>query len=258
MRFGSLSERGYSLLVACGSKFDPGLMPSRSDLSFRSNPELARVAIQAVQRARMISHLERGILPPSAFRDPSACIDERDEHCIHLILRRGNCLHGAIRCQFHRMRPSDGDPVPLFVEILNPNLMPEAIKHTIFREIAQLGPRSHSCLETSGWLANPDLRKSAVLALALPAAVWALGAQFPEFPGISALRASNGAAKTLTQLGGMPIRHQGRDVVFQDSFYRGPVQLMAMHSRRYHPEIASLVQECLGMLLKHGVLTHGA
>lgn len=256
MRFGSLSERGYSLMAVCGSKFNAGLLPARSALPLCQAPDLARAALQAVRRARLISYMERKILSGTAFRDSIACYDERDDHCIHLILHRDNCLHGAIRCQFHRIKPESGDPSPLFVEILNRNLLPEEIKFTIFREIDKMGTNSPSCLETSGWLANPDLRKNAALALALPSAVWALGAGFPEFPGISTLRASNGAAKTLARLGAMPLRYQERDLAFQDSFYRGPVQLMAMHSRRYHPEIDPLVQECLAMLLRHGLVTH--
>ncbi len=256
MRFGSLSGRGYSLMAVCGSRFDPDFLPAQPPLSFHRAPELARAAIQAVRRSRLISHIERKILSCAAFRDPLAGYDKRDEESIHLILHRGNCLHGAIRCQFHRIRPREGDPSPLFVEILNRNQMPAAVRETIFREIEELGTHSPMCLETTGWLANPDLRKSAVLALALPAAVWALGAGFPEFPGISTLRASNGAARTLIQLGGKPISHQGRDLVFQDAFYRGSVQLMAMHSRRYHPEIAPLVTECVDMLLRSGLVTH--
>lgn len=243
-------------MAVCGSKFDPDLLPSRPALPFYSVPDRARAAIQAVRRARLISYIERKILPITAFRNPAACVDERDDYCIHLILHRENCLHGAIRCQFHRMKPASVDPVPLFVEILSRNLLPPEARHSIMREIDKLATGSPSCLETSGWLVNPDLRKYAALALALPAAVWALGAPFPEFPGISTLRASNGAARTLIQLGGMPIRHQERDLIFHDAFYRGPVQLMALHSRRYHPEIAPLVRECLGMIQRHGILTH--
>ena len=111
--------------------------------------------------------------------------------------------------------------------------------------------------ETSGWLVNPDRSQKAIIAISLPSAVWAMGFVVSQISAISTLRASNGAAKTLRQLGGTPVRHAGNDLIIEDSFYRGPVQLMVMHSRRYHPEIDSLVHECFTMLSHSGLTSFG-
>lgn len=252
----SLSARGYSLTAVCGSRFDPALMPALPKLAFHHEPCVARRAIEAVQRARLISYMERAILPREAFRSLRANRDARDEHCVHLILHRRNCLYGAIRCQFHHLYRDDHPEAapPLFVESLKRSLMPDEVTATVLNAMATMGSGSASFMEIGGWLVNPDLRKCTALALALPAAVWAFVGRFPEFAGVSMLRASNGAARTLLNLGALPLRHDERDLVFTDPFYRGQVQMLALHSRRYHPRIEPLVQDCLNMLTAQGVL----
>ncbi|MES2468992.1 MAG: hypothetical protein V4675_16930 [Verrucomicrobiota bacterium] len=253
MRFGSLSARGYSLMAVCGSRFDPSILPSRPDLPVQADPAKARAAIRAVQRARVVSYIERGILPQNALRDPSQHEVPRDEHCIHLIIHRRNCLLGAIRLQFHRKSLRRDDPQPFYSEIFTRNTVPISATKSVNEHLEQFCETSRVYLETSGWLVNPDLTQRAIIAISLPSAVWAAACPLADFAGISTLRASNGAAKTLRQLGGTPVRHDDQDLVIEDSYYRGAVQLMVMHSRRYHPEIDSLVQECFTMLTHTGL-----
>ena len=254
MRFGGFTDRGFGLIAVAGSKFDPALLPVPVNLSFRFNEPLAKPAIDAVRRARLISYVERGIVPPSAFRDPEKYHDERDESCIHLVLHRGNCLLGAIRCQFHRKTPKSGDPQPLFREMMQRSGVAETdIQHvqTLMESGTDL---SHTYCETSGWLSNPDLRKNISLGMMLPAPVWGFGNNLSQFQGISTLRASNKAASVLAQLGGETIRHGDRVMRFDDPFYRGPVQLMRMHSEVYDPAIAMTVESCRLIISNGGIL----
>lgn len=242
MRFSSLSGSGYSLMAVCGSKFDPNTLPSPPEIPFRHEPVLTRAAINAVQRARVVSYIERGILPASAFRNPSAHLDDRDEYCVHLILHRSNCLIGAIRCQFHRKLPRSGDPSPLFREMMERACVPNTDINHVQRLMEKGTDSCHCYCETSGWLTNPDLKKNTRLGILMPAAVWGFGSLFKHFEGISTLRASNKAASVLASLGGDYVRHEERDMRFEDPFYRGPVQLMRMHSQTYNTAIAMTVE----------------
>lgn len=253
MRFGGLTERGFGMMAVAGSSFDPALLPAPSAIHFRYEDTLAKAAIEAVRRTRLVSYVERGIIPGSALREPNKYRDARDEHCVHIILHRGNCLLGAIRCQFHRKSPGAADPIPLFREMMERSELSEAdILHS--QQLMESGTdTSHTFCETSGWLTNPDLRKSTSLGMLLPAAVWGLGSSLSEYHGISTLRASNKAAAVLTHLGGEIIRNEGRELCFDDPFYRGPVQLMRMHSRLYHPDIAHTVQTCGEKIRESGI-----
>ncbi len=241
-------------MAVAGSNFDPALLPASIDLSFRYNETLAKSAIDAVRRARLISYVERGIIPPSAFREPDKYHDARDEGCIHLVLHRGNCLLGAIRCQFHRKVLRPRDPQPLFREMMERSGVAEADIQLVQSLMEGGTDPSHSYCETSSWLSNPDLRKNTSLGMLLPAAVWGFGNTLTEFQGISTLRASNKAAAVLAHLGGESIRHGEREMRFEDPFYRGPVQLMRMHSRIYDPTIAMTVESCRQMISSGGVL----
>jgi len=254
MRFGSLSAKGYSLMAVAGSKFDPGTFPAAPDLPIRESPVLARAAIRAVQRARVISYVERGILPASALRNEAAHLDERDEHCIHLIVHRGNCLHGAIRCQFHRRNSAPTGSPWLYQEVFARNGLPESASLGVKRQLAELCQDTEVDLETSGWLVNPDLRHSAIIAISLPAALWALARPCSAFAGISTIRASNGALKMLKSLGGIPIHYQDEEILLHDPFYRGPVQFLAMHSQRHDSAILHLVDEIQAGLKDKGIM----
>lgn len=254
MRLGGLTEKGFGMMAVAGSSFDPALLPSPSVLHFRYGSTLAKAAIEAVRRARLVSYVERGIIPGSALREPAKHRDDRDEHCIHLILHRGNCLLGAIRCQFHRKVPRPGDPQTLFREMMERSDVAEADIQLV-QSLMEIGTDpSHSYCETSGWLSNPDLRKNTSLGILLPAAVWGFGNTLTEFQGISTLRASNKAAVVLAHLDGESIRHGDREMRFEDPFYRGPVQLMRMHSRIYDPTIAMTVESCRQMISSGGIL----
>lgn len=255
MRFSGLTERGFGMMAVAGANFDPALLPAPTTLHFRYEDTLAKAAIEAVRRARLVSYVERGILPPSALRAPEHYRDTRDEHCVHLILHRGNCLLGAIRCQFHRKSPNAADPQPLFREMMERSELAESDILHIHQLMESETGNSHTYCETSGWLSNPDLRKNTSLGMILPAAVWGLGGSLSEYHGISTMRASNKAAAVLAHLGGETIRHEGRELRFEDPFYRGPVQLMRMHSRQYHPDIALSVQACGKSIQEGGVLT---
>jgi len=254
MRFSGLTERGFGMMAVAGSKFDPALLPPPIDLSFRYDQPLAEAAINAVRRARLISYVERGIVPPSAFREPDKYRDERDESCIHLVLHRGNCLLGAIRCQFHLKSSGSNGSQPLFREMMERSGVAEEDIQYVQNLMESRCDPSHSYCETSGWLTNPDLRKNTSLGMLLPAAVWGLGNNLSQFQGISTLRASNKAAAVLAQLGGESIRHGDREMRFEDPFYRGPVQLMRMNSWTYDPTIAMTVESCRQIISSEGVL----
>lgn len=253
MRFTGLSERGYSLIAVAGSKFDPALLLSHPALEIRANPDLARSAIRSVQRARVISYIERGILSPKAFREPSTQMDERDEHCIHLVIHRGNCMLGAIRCQFHRRHQSTTCPIPLYREVFRRNSLHEDYEKSVETQLEELEPGFQVHAEISGWLVNPDLKQRSTIGLSTLLSVWALGSVFPGMPNVSVLRASNAAASTLEQFGGVRLKHNGADMIVQDSYFKGPVQWMATHSRRYQERIEPLVSDLIGMLRHGGV-----
>lgn len=253
MRFGGLTERGFGMMAVAGSRFDPALLPGPSTLHFRYESTLANAAIEAIRRARLVSYVERGILPGAALREPAKHRDTRDEHCVHLILHRGNCLLGAIRCQFHRKSPTAADPQPLFREMMERSELPETDILHIQQLMESGADASHTYCETSSWLANPDLRIHTSLGMLLPAAVWGLGSGLPAVACISTLRASNKAAAVLAHLGGETIRHEGRELRFEDPYYRGPVQLMHMHSRQYHPDIALTVHACGESIRETGI-----
>lgn len=254
MRFGSLSERGCSLIAVCGSKFDSRVLSAGSEIRFRNDPDEARAAIRAVQRARLVSYIERGILPTNAFYEPDAHADLRDEACIHLILHRGNCFLGAIRCQFHAKQRLANDPEPLFREIMTRSGIPESSIHFVERLMSSGNDLSATYTETSGWLTNPDIKRNSTLSIILPLAVWGLGRLVTECHCIATLRASNRAAATLAQLGGETIRDGESEMHFEDPFYRGPVQLMLMHSRRYHAQASESVDECERAFRENGIL----
>lgn len=241
-------------MAACGSKFNHGLLPSESRLFFRRDPDIARAVIKAVQRARLISYLERSILPKSAFRNPDDHSDPRDEHCIHLILHRRNSLSGAIRCQFHRKLRSPEDPEPLFSEIMSRASIGDGLIREVEATMSSAADASSTYMEVSGWLMNPDFPRNMMTGILLPAAVWGLGLAFKEFHGIATLRASNSAASTLLRLGGDLIRIGSRDMRFDDSFYRGTVQLMRMRSFHYTREIETIVKYSSTKLSESGIL----
>lgn len=71
---------------------------------------------------------------------------------------------------------------------------------------------------------------------------------------ISKLRASNKAAAVLAQLGGEIINCGDRLMRFEDPFYRGPMQLMRMHSEVYDPAIAMTVESCRLLISNGGIL----
>ncbi len=240
-------------MAVAGSKFDPALLPALTDLTFHCNEPIARAAIEAVRRTRLVSYIERGILPPSALRAPDRSLDQRDDSCIHLILHRGNCLFGAIRCQFHRTIPGPKDPQPLFREMMERSRIGEADIRYV-QNLMETGDTSHTYCETSSWLANPDLRKNTSFGMFLPAAVWGFCSALGPFPGIATLRASNKAAAVLAHFGGQYVRHGEREMRFDDPFYRGPVQLMRMYSQTFHPDIALAVDACRASISRRGVL----
>lgn len=248
MRVGSLGDRGYELLAVCGPGFNPGTLPEGGGaLSFREDPVMVKAALAAARRARVISYVERGILPSSAIRDPESFRDPRDERSIHLLIRRGNCLHGLMRCQFHR-HGEEADSLPLFADVLDRNGFPDEKRAAVCRDLQAADPGVESYLETSGWLKNPDFRGGPLLAIALPAATWALGSFFHGFAGIATLRASNGAARMMEKLGAVPVMNGNGPLIFHDAWYRGEVQLMRLHSRTYSPLLRTLVEECAEML----------
>lgn len=253
MRFTGLSERGYSLIAVAGSKFDPALLPAHPELDIRTSPHLSRSAIVSVQRARVISYIERGILPSKAFRDPSALTDERDEHCIHLVIHRGNCMLGAIRCQFHRRHQTPTCPLPLYREVFRRNSLSADHEKSVEAQLEELEPGYQVHAEISGWLVNPDLKQRSTIGLSTLLSVWALGSVFPGMPNVSVLRASNAAASTLEQFGGVRLKHQGSDMTVEDPYFKGPVQWMATHSRRYQERIEPLVADLAGMLRHNGL-----
>jgi len=242
-------------MAVCGSKFDPSLLPSSPDIPFRPDPELARAAINAVRRARVISYIERGILPKKAFRSPDDYFDDRDEHCIHLILHRSNCLLGTIRCQFHRRVSSQTDPLPLYRETIIRNGLPSEIGDSIRNQLDGILPGYPVHAEISAWLANPDLRQRSVVGLSSLLCVWSLGNLFPAMPNVSVLRASNAAATTLEQFGGIRLMHENKELIIEDCFYKGPIQWMATHSRQYQERITPIVQDMAGLLQQGGLIT---
>lgn len=256
MRFSSLSGRGYSLMAVCGSKFDPRILPTPPEVAFHVNPNLARAAIDAVQRARTISYIERGILPPSAFRNPTAHLDDRDEHCIHLIVHRGNCVLGTIRCQLHRRNPTPSCPLPLFREILRRNSLESDYEQAVEDQLDIIHPGYAVHSEISAWLANPDLRQRSVIGLSTLLSVWALGSVFPGMPNVSVLRASNAAASTLEQFGGVRLKHNGADMIVEDTYFKGFVQWMATHSHRYQDRIEPMIRDLSQMLSEGGLHTY--
>ncbi|MDB6135477.1 MAG: hypothetical protein JWM59_3720 [Verrucomicrobiales bacterium] len=255
MRFTGISDRGYSLTAVCGPEFDYHAAGILSEVPLRRDPVAAAAAIRAVQRARAVSYIERGILPKTALRNPSRLSGGRDESCVHLIIHRHNCLLGTIRNQFHWKHPSPADAVPLYQEIIQRNQIPDSACQAVLRQLEETHQESASLIETSGWLANSDFPRSPVVSMAVISASWALGAMVPPMPGISALRTSNGAARTLQRLGSIPVRHEGADLIIEDSFYRGSVRLMVNHSRRYSMEIDSFVKECSLFLKRDGFIT---
>lgn len=257
MRFSSLSKRGYSLMTLCGSKFDPHILPSRPDVPIHTNPDLVREGIQTIQRARAVSYVERGILPPSAVKNPATHFDDRDQHCIHLIINHANSMHGTIRCQFHRRKPTPRCPLPLFQEVLRRNAVASEYEQSVENHLEEIHPGYTIYSEISGWLTNPDLRQRSTAGLPTLLSVWALGSVFPEMPNVSALRASNSAASTLEQFGGVRLKHNGADMIVEDSYYKGPVQLMATHSRRYQERIEPMISDLSQMLMESGIHTHG-
>jgi sterol desaturase/sphingolipid hydroxylase (fatty acid hydroxylase superfamily) len=108
--------------------------------------------------------------------------------------------------------------------------------------------------EISSWLVNPDLKRKSTIGLSTLLAVWALGSVFPAMPNVSVLRASNMAASTLEQFGGKRLLHNGDDIIFHDTYYRGPVLWMAAHSRHHQERIAPLIAD-LASMLHVGLLT---
>jgi hypothetical protein len=255
MKFGGLSNQGIGLMAVAGSNIDPSQLPSHSNLAFHRNPELASAAIHAVGRARLVSYVERGILPPQNLRDHHVHCDVRDDHCIHLILYRGNYFLGSIRCQFHNKTPYAECPIPLFREMMLRSGVSEGELYHVTSLMEAGNDNSSFYMETSGWLSNPDVKRSPSIAMTLPAAVWGLATAFEEFYGISTLRASNRAAVMLNQMGGESIYHNGSEIKFNDPYYRGPVQLMRMHSHRYDPTIRPAVQGCAEMIAASGIIT---
>lgn len=256
MRFGSLSDRGYLLMAVCGSKFDPRILPSPPGVAIHVSPDLTRAAIHAVQRARTISYIERGILPPSAFRNPTAHLDDRDEYCIHLIIHRGNCVLGTIRCQLHRRNPTPSCPVPLFREVLRRNSLQSDYEQAVEDQLDMIHPGYVMHSEISAWLANPDLKQRSAIGLSTLLSVWALGSVFPGMPNVSVLRASNAAASTLEQFGGVRLKHNGADMIVEDPYFKGPVQWMATHSHRYQERIEPMISDLTQMLSEGGLHTH--
>lgn len=241
-------------MAVAGSKIDPARLPSHSDIAFHRKPELASAAINAVGRARLVSYIERGIVHPQSLRKHGIHRDVRDDSCIHLILHRGNCLLGSIRCQFHSKTPATDSPAPLYREMMLRSGVPESEMLHVATLMEAEHDRSPFYMETSGWLSNPDL-KSVGTAMILPAAVWGLAASFEAFYGIATLRASNKAAAMLNQMGGEGILHNGREIKFDDPYYRGPVQLMRMHSHRYDPQISPAVLSCAETIAASGIIT---
>lgn len=257
MRFSGPSGRGYALLAVCGSKFDFDILPSRPNLTILESTDLATSAIRAVQRARTISYIERGILPPSAFRNPAAHLDDRDEYCIHLIIHRSNCMLGAIRCQLHRRSPTPNCPLPLFREILRRNSLESEYEKSVEIQLDKIHPDYTIHSEISAWLANPDLRQRSAVGLSTLLSVWALGSVFPGMPNVSVLRASNAAAATLEQFGGIRLKHDEKDMIVEDSYFKGPVQWMATHSHRYQERIEPMISDLSRMLTDGGLHTYG-
>jgi hypothetical protein len=242
------------LMVVAGARFESLRPEETSGFPFHLDPALAQAVIQAVRRARVVSYIERGILPPRALRAMHDHEDPRDDHCIHLVVHHRNCLLGAIRCQFHRKVPKAGDPDPLFREMMARSGFPEDLILQVISRMETGVDLSPFYLETSGWLSNPDMGKHSSLGTILPAAVWGLGAVFGEFQGIATLRASNKAAALLARLGGESLQLNGVEIKFEDSFYRGPVQLMVMHSLRYHHKIDRIVKIYAHEIANRGII----
>lgn len=252
MRFNSLVRRGFSLLAVCGHSFDTANLPAPLKVN-RSQPAFGQFAISAVGRARAVSYVERGILPPTALQH-SIYGDHLDAASLHLIIHRGNCLYGAIRCSFFR---SSGNPATRshFEEVLARHPTLERGRSLVIEHLTQLTPRSDFYLDVSGWLVNPDLAHDPAVAFALPSAVWAFSSLFPvEFSGVATLRMTNAAARTMERMGAEPILSDRQPVQLDDPFYGGRVQLMALHSRRYNSKLADAVQSLQISLLESGVI----
>lgn len=252
MRFNSLVRRGFSLLAVCGHSFDTANLPASLKVN-RSQSTFGQFAISAVGRARTVSYVERGILPSTALQH-SVYDDHLDAASLHLIIHRGNCLYGAIRCSFFR---SSGDSATKshFEEVLARHPTLEQGRSLVIEQLAQLAPSSNFYLDVSGWLVNPDLAHDPAVAFALPSAVWAFSSLFPvEVSGVATLRMTNAAARTIERMGAEPILKDRQPIQLDDPFYRGRVQLMALHSHRYNSKLTDTVQALRISLLESGVI----
>jgi hypothetical protein len=253
MRFNSLVRRGFSLSAVCGHSFDTANLPALLKVN-TSQAAFGRFAIGAVSKARTVSYVERGILPPTALRQHNTYGDRLDAASLHLIIHRGNCLYGAIRCSFFRSL-ADSATRTHFEDVLSRHPTLKQGRLVVIDHLTKLAPGSDFYLDVSGWLVNPDLAHDSAVAFALPAAVWAFSSLFPgEFSAVAALRMTNAAARTIERMGAEPILSDMQPIQLDDPFYRGQVQLMALHSRRYNPKLADAVQALRASLLESGII----
>ena len=105
MRFDSIADslfrRGFAIKVVCGKNYPHSRIPTGLEMRKSVQPRAAQAAIEATRRGRLISYIERGLVPSCQFRNQELIASETDDAAVHLILHRGNSLYGAIRGVFH-------------------------------------------------------------------------------------------------------------------------------------------------------------
>jgi len=256
MRFDSIADslfrRGFAIKVVCGKDYSHSRMPARLAMRKSVQPRAAEAAIEATRRGRLISYIERGLIPSHQFRNQELIASETDDAAIHLILHRGNSLYGAIRGVFH---PFDNlDPQRLFCSSILRSCATRGAEETLMRAVRDREQTSSHFFEVSGWFANPDMKVEGSAGLILPAAVWAFTSLFDRrFPAFSSSRASNSAARILIRMGGGTIP----GLKFHDSDYRGEVQLMTLHSHDHSQFIDGLVGSLRKHLVANGIVMAG-
>ena len=245
----SLFERGFAIKVVCGKNYSHSRIPARLARRKSVQPCAAAAAIDATKRGRLISYIERGLVPSCQFRNHDLLADQTDDAAVHLILHRGNALYGAIRGVFHPFHQLDRERL-FCMNILRSCASPGA-GETLMRAVRERELTSSHFFEVSGWFANPDMRVEGSAGLILPAAVCSFTSLFDRpFSGFSSSRASNGAARILIRMGGGTIP----GLKFHDPDYRGEVQLMTLHSHDYRQFIDGLVEALRNHLVANGIV----
>lgn len=253
MRFDSLASsafaRGFGIMAVCGEKFHRSHVPSALRASCRVDPLIGASAMNAARRGRAVSYVARGIAPARSIKERTNAFCPIDANSLHLVLHRGNCLHGAIRISFNDLDQASATPL-LCRELLEQTKGAPSID-AVLDAVQVREPMGAMFAETSGWFVNPDMRQERSLGLLLPAAIWAYTSLFDSpFSGVAALRDTNGASSVLRRLGGELIPN-GR---IESPSFKGGVQLMTLHSHQFSAVIEPCVDWIKAHLLCRGVV----